>query len=438
MSTYSKRVTEKIEREGGSGNTKASPQRQGSAGLPAPVPPPKPNASPAIIVTRAIDVGGPPPRSRPIAAPNAIGAPLPPAEPALKRPPMPPEPKTARTHSARTPSTRPTAPAIPNSPGTQASIASTFERILSAEDIDASFASFEQEGGGGGGFATAGDLDEVRSLFAQLAANYVRPVRDFMLDLRSGEASADWIAISEPALRSLQRAAEKLDLEPLCAGLETLARALAEIATAGVRTIDGERRAPILSAYGALVDQMPEAFALDLDRSQREAVIVQSLLLQVPEVKKVTIDKIVAAGLTTLESMYLATAADLVTTTGIPEALATLIIQHVREYREQVKAIAPDATRARERERLAALTSRLRAEHDEYDRVAQSWAAGAGDRKKELRKAREQTMLDIQVVLARLGEVDRLAQLERLPFEKKVKDLEAFLEEARDKYAAHH
>jgi hypothetical protein len=435
MSTFSKRATEKIEREGGSGN-KANPQRQGSQGLPAPVPPPKPTASPAVIVTRAIDVGGPPPRSRPVAQPTANAAPAARAEPAPPKPPAQPEPKTTR--GQRTPSVRPTAPAIPNSPPAQASIASTFERMLSAEDIDASFASFEQEGGSGGGFATAGDLAEVRSLFAQLAANYVRPVRDFMLDVRSGEASADWIAISEPALRSLQRAAEKLDLHSLCEGLETLAQALAAVTAAGVRTIDGERRDPILVAYGTLVEQMPEAFALDLDRSQREAVIVQSLLLQVPEVKKVTVDKIVAAGLTTLESMYLATAADLVTTTGISDALATLIVQHVREYREQLKAIAPDATRARERELLAVLTSRLRGENDEYDRVSQSWAAGASERKKELRKAREQTMLDIQVILARLGEVDRLAQLERIPFEKKVMDLESFLEEARDKYAAHH
>jgi hypothetical protein len=333
---------------------------------------------------------------------------------------------------------RPTAPAIPNSVGTQASIASTFERMLSAEDIDESFAMFDEHTGGAGGNATAGDLTEVRSLFAQLAANYVRPVRDFMLDLRAGEASADWIAISEPALRSLQRAAEKLDLLPLCASLDKLGQAMNGVTVSGVRTIDGASRDPILVSYGELVELMPEAFALDLDQSQREAVIVQSLLLQVPEVKKVTIDKIVAAGLTTLEAMYVASPADLVTTTGISEELAALIVQHVREYREQVKAIAPDASRTKEREQLAALTSRLRAEHDEYERVAQSWAAGAPERKKELRKAREQTVLDIQVILARLGEVDRLAQLERLPFEKKVTHLEAFLEEARDKYGAHH
>ena len=66
--------------------------------------------------------------------------------------------------------------------------------------------------------------------------------------------------------------------------------------------------------------------------------------------------------------------------------------------------------------------------------LADAWASGVS--KKELRKAREQTLLDIQVALARLGEVDRLTQLERLPFEKKLAHLESFLEEARDKYVA--
>jgi hypothetical protein len=40
------------------------------------------------------------------------------------------------------------------------------------------------------------------------------------------------------------------------------------------------------------------------------------------------------------------------------------------------------------------------------------------------------------VLLARLGEVERLQHIERLPFERKVSFLEAFLEEARDKYVA--
>jgi hypothetical protein len=181
---------------------------------------------------------------------------------------------------------------------------------------------------------------------------------------------------------------------------------------------------------------MPQAFTLDLDRTQREAVILQSLLLQVRDVKKVTLDKIYAAGLTTLEAVFLATPADIAATTGIGEALAARIVERFRAYREQVKAAVPDATRSRERERVAELTARLRREHDEHEQAAQSWTRDADEKRKALRKARAQTLLDIQVVLARLGEVDRLKELERLPFERKVAHLESFLEEAREKYVA--
>jgi hypothetical protein len=156
----------------------------------------------------------------------------------------------------------------------------------------------------------------------------------------------------------------------------------------------------------------------------------------VPDVKKVTIDKLYAAGLTTLEAMLLATPGDVAATTGIDEALATRIVERFREYREQLKAAHPDATRAQEREKVSELTARLRREHEDFEAVAKGWSREAEEKKKELRKARAQTLLDIQVVLARLGEVERLKEIERLPFDKKLVHLEAFLEEARDKYVA--
>jgi hypothetical protein len=322
---------------------------------------------------------------------------------------------------------------MPN--GGQASIADTFERLLSSEDLEAGFASIEREAGqdAANGVATT-DLAEVRALFAQLAANHVRQVRDFMIDLRWSEPTVDWLPICKPALSSLRRAADKLELADLCLALDRFAEALTLAAAGGARTIGGEPRQALIARYQELSTLMPQAFALDLDRSQREAVILQSLLLQVSDVKKVTLDRMYAAGLTTLEAMFLATPGDIAATTGISEDLAAHIVERFRAYRDQVKATVPDATRARERERVAELVSRLRREHDEYERAAQAWSREASEKKKELRQARAQTLLDIQVALARLGEVERLEQLERLPFEKKLSHLESFLEEARDKY----
>jgi hypothetical protein len=387
-------------------------------------------APPAVSVAPVVPVAPaapPQPASVPAAAAKAPAAPQP-----------EPQPKAPRVDPLPPGSVRPTAPNLTTSEDAHVSIADTFERLLSLEDLDEGFASIE----GTAPFSMPAqavaltDLAEVRSLFAQLAANHVRQVRDFMIDLRWRDATVDWIGICEPALRSLRRAADKLELQQLCGALDRFSEALTFAQTGGGRTIEGERRDGLLARYEELATLMPQAFALDLDRTQREAFILQSLFLQVPEVKKVTLDKLYAAGLTTLEAMALATPADIAATTGIAEGLATRIVDRFRTYREQIKSAVPDATRARERERIAELTARLRREHDEYERAAQSWTKEADEQRKERRKARAQTLLDIQVVLARLGEVERLQEIERLPFERKVAHLESFLEEARDKYMA--
>jgi hypothetical protein len=316
------------------------------------------------------------------------------------------------------------------------SIADTFERLLSSE-LDAGFASIQLTPQAAAARAPgATDLGEVRSLFAQLAANHVRSVRDFVIDLRWSDATAEWVPICLPALRSLRRAAEKLELAEMCGALDRFSDSLSAAQDDSASTIGGERRAAILARYDELTCLMPQAFGLDLDRTQRETVILQSLLLQVPEVKKVTIDKLYSAGLSTLEAMFLATASDIAATTGVPEAIAERIVERFRAYREQIKATAPDAARTSERQRIADLTTQLRRQHDEYERVSQSWSRDAAEQKKELRRVRAQTLLDIQVELARLGEVERLAEIERLPFEAKLSQLESFLEDAQDKYTA--
>lgn len=317
-----------------------------------------------------------------------------------------------------------------------ASIADTFERLLSSE-LDAGFESMQQPSQAPAPRAPVGaDLGEVKALFAQLAANHVRAVRDFVIDLRWSDATVEWVTICSPALQSLRRAADKLELEDLCQALDKFSEVLVLAQSDPGRAVGGERRVAVLAAYDELSRLMPQAFALDMDQTQREGVILQSLLLQVPDVKKVTLDKMYAAGLSTLEAMLLATAEDIAATTGVAEVTAQRIVERFRAYRAHVKATAPDAARSRERQHIADLTSRLRREHDAYERISQSWSREAAEQKKELRRVRAQTLLDIQVELARLGEVERLSQIERLPFEAKLTELETFLEDARDKYVA--
>lgn len=83
----------------------------------------------------------------------------------------------------------------------------------------------------------------------------------------------------------------------------------------------------------------------------------------------------------------------------------------------------------RGREEIAQLTARLRSEHKEYESASQSWSPEAEEKKRELRKARAGTWVEIEAALVCLGEVERLQEIERLPFAQKLARLEAFLED---------
>jgi hypothetical protein len=398
-------------------------------------------SSPAVVVSRVVNVMAGPSKPRPVTRPEMpdihLGDPPPlRLDPLSERPPpdTTPEIPTVEVVEEGPVSVRPTAPDMTTQEH-PASIADTFERLLG--EVDATFDLLEapMRSDAPPVELAPSDLNEVRQLFAQLAANHVRQVRDFLIELRWGEATVDWAGICEPAVSSLRRAAEKLEFAELATALAAFGAALAAAHASGLRVIEGERRTALLERYERLSALMPDAFALDMDRERRETVILQSLLMQIPDVKKVTIDKLYAAGMTTLETMLLTKPNDIVATTGIDLELAERIVERFKEYREEVVATRPDATRSREREQVATLARRLRQEHEEYERAATDWSREGSARKKQLRRTREKTLLDIQVLLARLGEVDRLAELEKVPFEQKLTLLGKFLREAEDEYA---
>src|SRR5215467_13780229 len=79
-------------------------------------------------------------------------------------------------------------------------------------------------------------------------------------------------------------------------------------------------------------------------------------------------------------------------------------------------------------ERIKGLTKKLRSEHDEYEQAAQSWTEEAAEKKRDARKAREGTLHEIEQLLAQDDEGDRVAHLQRLPFARKLAELEIWVE----------
>ncbi len=175
--------------------------------------------------------------------------------------------------------------------------------------------------------------------------------------------------------------------------------------------------------------QLPGPEDPERESQRREARIVQTLLLQVHGMSKVTLDKIVAAGLATLPALSSADPEELATATGVPEALGAVIVESFRPFGSR-----EHAWDARDREQIEQLVVRLRAQQGEFERASQAWTGEASRRKKELREERARTILEIELHLARLGEIEALEDVEQLPFARKLDRLEAFLLSSRDKY----
>lgn len=88
-----------------------------------------------------------------------------------------------------------------------------------------------------------------------------------------------------------------------------------------------------------------------------------------------------------------------------------------------------NANHRAEYERLVALVSALRKLNDQFNAIGDASDDEANNRKRQLRGDRANTVLQINVVLARLGEVDRATMLERAPFERKIQNLDSYLSE---------
>jgi hypothetical protein len=271
----------------------------------------------------------------------------------------------------------------------------------------------------------SGGLSDARALFGALAQSHVKNVRDFMIDLESGQATSEWIPVCEPAVRGVRQMAEQLDLEPLCQALDAYAAALKSASEKAAFTIEGAVRDELAQTYAPLVKLMPQAFALGEAKSKREGIIVQSLLLQIPEVRKVTIDKLYSAGLTSLEALFIAKADEVSLTTGIQMPIAEKIVERFRRYRSEMQGAAKDEARSFEKDQLYKLTGELRKAQAAFEQAERD---DSSSKKREARKARENAVLEIKVLLARLGEVERLQKIEKLPFAQKVIELEATLE----------
>jgi hypothetical protein len=279
------------------------------------------------------------------------------------------------------------------------------------------------------GVSTIEDLAEVRRVFNEVAAIHVAQVRDVMLELRYGDAQPSWIESTQPALRSLRAMAEQMDLVDLCEALDDFCVSV-NAAVTGRARIDEDAKAELLRRYQRLIELIPQAFELDAERDRREPIIVEALLYQVPGVEKRTIEKLFAVGLSRLDALMRATTEELAVVAGVRSDLADAIVEQCRVYRTGASSALAAPDPLAERRQLGDLLIMMSVKNDEYNHAGTMWTDEARARKQDARKQREQVFQRIKLALARLGERDLLARLERLPFNERIAALDRYLSAA--------
>ena len=278
------------------------------------------------------------------------------------------------------------------------------------------------------GVSSPEDLAAVRAVFNDVAAVHVAQVRDVMLELRYGDAEPAWMESTKPALKSLRTMAAQMDLVDLCAALDEFCAA---VETAIARRAPAEDKPELLRRYQRLVELIPQAFELDGERDRREPIIIEALLFQIDGVERPVVDKLFAVGLNRLEALMKANVDELAVVSGIRHEVATAIVAQLKSYKAGAQTVLSAPDPMSERRQLHDLLIMMSLQNDDFTRVSKEWTDAARASKRDLRKQREHTYQRIKLSLARLGEREQLASLERQSFVERIASLDRYLSAAR-------
>jgi hypothetical protein len=273
--------------------------------------------------------------------------------------------------------------------------------------------------------STASDEAALRATFEELAVAHVTPVRNAMMEVRWGEAQASWLELGRPALKSLRGMAAEVGHAALVAALDGFVGALQGVLAPGQPPeVTGPSRETLLAAYAPLASCLPRAFALDGERDRREPIVVRALLEQVADLEPLMVDKLIAAGLGTLAALFAARADEIAVVTGIPDAVAAEAAARIQAFHRATPAALATVDPAATIRELAQLVEQLRGEHTAFEEAARGWSPDARLAKKQLRRRRQTTFLQITIALVRLGDIDLALRLPKLAFARRIDDLE--------------
>ena len=279
------------------------------------------------------------------------------------------------------------------------------------------------------------DEAQAKRLFDDLVIANAQPIRDFMIEVRLGEPHGAWVDNCAPAMRAILRSAQGMGYAELVEKMQRFVDALNAARVAEDQdqrgAVRGDVRERLIDGYSDLIAFFPQAFALETEANQREALVVRAILSKVEGLHRLALDRIHDTGMASLGLFYVSRPKDIAELASLPLELAERVIAQFRAYRQLVSDTTPARGRTAEHNRLRELLNLLVKNLDAYDACTP-----ASKERRVLRRERTQISADIQIVLARLGQVARVKDLDLLAYRTRVAALFSYLDEAERKALA--
>jgi len=282
---------------------------------------------------------------------------------------------------------------------------------------------------------------EVEKLFLNISGAYLQPVKDFMSELQTGAVSKQWVDICMSSLRIIEDAGTKMSLEKINQILERFKKLMLQAKTSGSAYINREIRLQLLKEYANLSTLLPEAFATSESHatrgSIRDTIIINAILRKIPGVGPVSRNKLIAAGMNTLDKYYLATIKDLAAVSGITENQAESICQAFAQYRQ-----AHEETVDRNQQIQGSLTrlfkylKELKQVHERYKELTRLalYADEHETDRNQVRLSRQKTMWEINITLAELNAVNLIEDFRKMIFDRRIQRLDEYLQAEAAKF----
>jgi len=248
----------------------------------------------------------------------------------------------------------------------------------------------------------------------------LRQVRDYLIELDlESRPSGECLEVCKSVLGSLNGATQSLG-DAVAAACAELQRALGEPAPRG------DALSLVKQRYDAVASLVPELGEFEAERRERVKLILRSILEQVPGLGPLGRGKLEAAGYSDVQKLSQASQEDLVAA-GLAPELASKVFERVLRFNRRLNSVPPEADRSAERERLKRLTSTLKEQNQRHEALENDWSKSGLGLRNQLRDERAETMSQVSLLLARLGELGTAERIERLPFDKKASELERLL-----------